>query len=65
MLKYPLLEPLLVCTEEEINAAFEYMDNWIDMDIGEFTLKLFWTMFPQFSGGESEVIFDSWMNAKK
>ena len=65
MLKHQLLEPLLACTEEEINDAYEYMDDWTNNSNRDFTLELFYAIFPQFSGGESEVIFNSWLHSKK
>jgi len=60
MLKYPLTEPLEACTEDEINSAFDYMDEWAKNSGAEFTLEMFYSTHPHFSGGESEVIFNSW-----
>ena len=65
MLKYPLIESLPSCLPEEINRVFDYMDDWRNELSTEFTLDLFYAIFPQFSGGESTVIFKSWQAAQQ
>jgi hypothetical protein len=63
MLKYPLLEPLLACEEKVINAAFDYLDFWSQVTWKSLTLEWCYEVFPQFSSGECEVIFNSWKKA--
>lgn len=64
-LLYPLTEELQACTEEEINKAYGLLDEWQDVIERKLTIEDFYNVFPQFSGGESDVIFASWQKAKK
>ena len=64
-MKYPLIESLPACTEAEINKAFDYMDEWSNNLVTPFTLEKFYAVFPNFSGSESKVIFNSWSLAKQ
>ena len=62
--KYPLLEPLDACTEDEINAAFEYLDKLEEALDQPITLNFYYEVSASFSGGEANVIFESWKAAK-
>lgn len=62
--KYPLLEPLEACTEEEINAVFELLDELDEAVKVTITLDWVYEITPSLSGGESDVVFKSWKAAR-
>lgn len=61
---YPLLEKLPACKIDDINRAFEYMDEWESLFAKPITIEDFWNTHPHFSGGESDVILRSWHAAR-
>lgn len=62
--KYPLLEPLEACTEEEINAVFELLDELDEAVKVTITLDWVYEITPSLSGGEADVVFKSWKVAR-
>jgi hypothetical protein len=65
MHKYKLTHELPACTEDEINRTFDYMDEWKENLEEPFTIDMLHEVFPQYSSGECQVIFESWENAQQ
>ena len=64
-MRYKIDPPLDACTDEEIDKAFEYLDEWKANTLAPFTLKMFYEVFPQFSGGEARAIHFAWSEQTK
>jgi hypothetical protein len=64
MKRYPLTQALPACNQDEISRTFEYMDEWKASVAAPLTLELLGQIFPQYSSGECEVIFNSWTIAQ-
>lgn len=60
---YPLTEPLPACSDNEIDSTFIALDDWQSAIDRGITLDDFYKTFPQYSGGEGEVIYNSWKKA--